>query len=173
MNHLKADPVGIDTVIDRIQKTIHDPLLLSWGSVDVYGRAYKVQKENDISLQLYKGNNEYEPILYKEGNKVFFVQGDNPEISLGEMTNDLWMVCVVKVDSIDEREDEEIHQEVITLLSNSFLKNITGIEYGMENLRKVVEDSSPYGNFKYSDVHPYHVFMVRLSVNYSLIKNNC
>lgn len=173
MNHLKTNPVGIDKVIDRIQKLVHDPLLASWGSLDVYGRVYKVKKEDEITLRRYIGNNEYEPILFSEGNKIFFVQGDNPETNLGEMTNDLWMICIVKVDSTDERNDEEIHEEVLTLLSGTYLKNITGVEYGMSNLRRVVEDSSTFASFRYSDIHPYHVFMVQMSVNYSLIKDNC
>lgn len=173
MNHLKANPAGIDKVIDRIQKLIYDPLLASWGSLDVYGRAYKYQKNDEITLRRYIGNNEYSPILFTEGNKIFFVQGDNPDINLGEMTNDLWMVCIVKVDSLDEREDEEIHEEVITILSKVYLKNLIGMEYGMDNLKRAVEDSVTHGNFKYSDIHPNHVFMIKMNVNYSLIKDNC
>ena len=170
--HLKTNPVGIDKVIDRIQKLVHDPIVADWGETDVYGRVYKVQKKDKVELQRYVGNNEYKPMLTSEGNKVFFIQGDSPDVNLGNANNDLWMVSIMKIDSTTEREDEEAHEVVLTTLSSHFLKNVIGIEYGMENLRRVVEDSFS-GNFKYSDIHPYHVFMVKMNVQYNLIKDNC
>lgn len=171
MNHLKANPVGIDKVIDRIQKLVHDPLLASWGSLDVYGRAYKIKVDGESRLKLYKGNGEYEPILFSEGNKIFFVQGDNTIATDGRETNDLFMVCVVKLDGVDERKDEEVHNEVVGLVSSRYLKQYKGLRYGMGELKKLLENDI-HGNFKFGDIHPYHVFIVKFSVNYYLTNGN-
>jgi hypothetical protein len=168
----KSNPIGIDAEIDRIQKHVHDPLVEAFGETVVYGRVYKVVKKDRVELQIYTGNYDYRSVLSKEGNKVFFIQGDSPDLSRGQATNDLWMVCILKIDSKEQRNDEEAHVEVMTALSTNFLSKVSGMEYGMENLRRVTEDSLT-SNFKYSDIHPYHVFMVKMNVEYSLIKDNC
>ncbi len=172
MNNRKTNPVGIDKEIDRIQKRIYQPLVDLWRELDVYGRAYKKQTEDGISLEVYKGNGEYEKILYSEGNKIFFVQGDKPSIKNSYAKNDLWLVCILNLDeisNISHRADEEAHVDLVSLLQN----DLTGIEYGMNNLKRVVEDAFSFGNFKYSDIHPYHVFTIRMEVDYSLEKEQC
>jgi predicted DNA-binding ArsR family transcriptional regulator len=177
MNYLKTSPVGIDFFIDNIQKRIYTTLLEKWGSLDIYGRVYTKTHEEGVSLERYKGDGEYEKVLFSEGNKIFFVQGQKPEINYQTITDDLWGVCVVDIESIinvNHRADEEVHRDLMTALSNAVPgRNIIGLEYGMDNLKRVVEDPFEFGNFKYSDNHPYHVFMVKLNAEYSLIENNC
>jgi len=171
MNHLKANPVGIDKVIDRIQKLVHDPLLASWGSLDVYGRVYRLKDNGNVHFKLYKGNGEYEPLLFSEGNKIFFVQGDNTVAEGGRETNDLFMVCNVKLDGVLERNDEEVHSEVVDLIVSKYLKEYKGCRHGMNELKKLLENEVQ-GNFKFGDIHPYHVFIVKLSVKYYLINSD-
>ncbi len=177
MNYLKTAPVGIDAKIDTIQKRIYAPLLAKWGNLDVYGRVYKKTSEDGVSLERYEGNGEYGKVLFSEGNKIFFVQGNKPEIKFGNVQNDVWIVCIVDLESvagIGHRADEEVHMDLMTNLNNTVMqKDIIGIEYGMDNLKRVVEDAFEFGNFKYSDNHPYHVFTVKINVEYSLIENNC
>ncbi len=175
MNHLKTNPVGIDVVINRIQSKIYNNLVSKWGSLDVYGRCYKKEDRKGLELEVYTGVNEYAPVLYSEGNKVFFIQGDKPSNNNGTITNDLWVVAILNIEEIRElthRGDEEAHADLIQELTNTD-SEINGLEYGMNNLKRVVEDSFSFGNFKFSDIHPYHVFMVKLSVEYNLYKNNC
>lgn len=176
MIYSKENPVGIDRVIDLIQKRLYDPISSIWGSLDVYGRVYKVYNDGDVSLERYVGDNEYEKVLFSEGNKIFFVQGDKPDYNHGFMLNDLYIVCIVNIDNIfrvNHRADEEVHFHVLNELSKtSVLEEIEGLEYGMDNLKNLVEDNFSSGNFKYSDVHPFHVFTVKTKVNYEII-NNC
>lgn len=175
MVELKSNPVGIDEVIDRIQKKIHDPLNLKWGSLDVFGRVYKkLDEKGNISLERYVSDNEYKKVLFSEGNKIFFIQGNNPTINLGQATNDLWVVSVVKINSTSERDDEKYHIELVNeLIKVLGLKSVSGIEYGMGNLKRVVLEPFEEGNFNFSDIHPYHVFMVKTNVNYQLTINEC
>jgi len=178
MLHCKKNPVGIDKVIDRIQKKIHAPLEKKWLKLDLYGRVYKnADGKGGVTLERYLHSGEYEPILYSEGNKIFFVQGNRPEINLGTVKNDLWAVCILNLEHIykvTHRPDEEAHIDLVSELTKVLmLGQIQGVEYGMENLKRVVQDVFQFGNFKFSDMHPYHVFMVRMKVDYELTINEC
>lgn len=178
MNHLKTDPVGIDRVIDRIQKAIYAPLLASWETLDVYGRVYKNQKKKGVQLEVYNSNGDYDKILFSEGNKVFFVQGDSPKSRIGTMENDLWVISILDLDKvrpdITHRADEEVHSDMLNALYTEIkIEDVDSLEYGMENLKKVVEDTLSFGDFDHSDIHPYHVFMVKLKVKYYLENINC
>ena len=178
MNYRKADPVGIDKVIDRIQSKIHEPLLNKWGSLDMYGRVYKkTDKKGSISLQRYVGDGEYDPVLFSEGNKIFFVQGKRVDIEFETNTCDLYIVVILDIQEIyntDFRETErarlDICDELYKVLDDDSIK---GIEYEMSSLRSIVEDSISYGNFKFSDVHPYHVMMIKTSVEYPANSFEC
>lgn len=177
MNYLKTDPIGIDYFINRIQDRIYDPLVTKWGEFDSFGRVYKKTSKSGVSLERYVGKGQYKKVLFSEGNKMFFVQGSSPSGNGLNLTNDLWIVCILDIENIkgvEHRADEEVHQDLITELSKVVENDsIQGVEYGMNNLKRVVEDSFEFGNFKYSDIHPYHVFMVKIEAKYSLVKNNC
>lgn len=178
MNYLKTSPVGIDLKIDRIQKSIYTTLVEKWTTVDVYGRVYKNQKDNGTVLEVYTQNGEYQRILFNEGNKVFFVQGQEPINNLGLIENDLWAVAVVNLENIKpgitHRADEEARVDLFSALVSAVgRENITRLEYGLEKVKRVVEDNLSFENFKFSDVHPYHVFMVKMKVDYSLLINQC
>ena len=177
MNHRKQDPVGIDGPIDTIQRIVYGPLSKLWGEIEMYGRVYKKAEKDGISLERYIGDGEYEKVLFNEGNKVFFVQGKKPEMEDARFSNDLYIVSIVDIERISgtqHRADEEVHLDMVSELSKVIEPdNILGLEYGMDNLKRVVEDVFEFGNFKYSDIQPYHVFMVRCKVSYSLIKNEC
>lgn len=181
MNYLKTSPVGIDYQIDRIQRRIYDLLVEKWGSLDIYGRVYsnvRVAEDGgeEFILERYVGRGEYEPVLFSEGNKLFFIQGSSPSISFGSATNDLWIVAIVDVESqsVDHRADEEVHVDLITALSSVVpSRDIVEVQYGIENLRALANEAFDDSNFRFSDIHPNHVFMVRMDVTYNLIENNC
>lgn len=178
MNHLKTDPVGIDVPIDLIQRRTYQYLLERWGKLDMYGRVYKkTDRDGNIGLERYKGSGEYEKVLFSEGNKVFFVQGDSPENNMGVFTNSVWAVAILNLDDIyadKGRADEEAHNDLVTELSKVVsMDAIKGLEYGMPNLKRVVDDAFEVGTFRFSDIHPYHVFMVRMELEYYLNEYNC
>lgn len=175
MNYRKTDPVGIDKVIDRIQSKIYDPLLSKWGSLDIYGRVYKkTDKNGSISLERYVGDGEYEKVLFSEGNKIFFVQGNSPKINFRQGQNDLWAVCIIELSESTKRNDEEAHLDLTTEIGKVLgMESLEGLEYGMTNLKKVVEEPFQNSHFKYTDIHPYHVFMLKTNVTYLIINNEC
>lgn len=175
MNYRKTDPVGIDKVIDRIQSKIYDPLLSKWGSLDIYGRVYKkTDKNGSISLERYVGDGEYKKVLFSEGNKIFFVQGNSPKINFRQGQNDLWVVCIIELSESTKRNDEEAHLDLTTQIGKVLgMESLEGLEYGMTNLKKVVEEPFQNSNFNYTDIHPYHIFMLKTNVTYQIINNEC
>lgn len=171
----KDNPVGIDTVIDNIQRRIYEPLKQKWGDIDIYGRVYK-KKEHDgtMSLERYTGNGEYKKVLFSEGNKIFFVQGNNPKLSYGTASNDLWIVCSLKLGMGFDRNDEESHIDLTTELYKFMNRDsIKELQYGTTNLKNIVEEPFEFGSFEFGDVHPYHVFMLKTNVSYEIIENQC
>jgi len=175
MNNRITNPVGVDVEIDKIQKKTYTKLVELWGNLDMYGRVHKVTTKDGVSVERFLGNGEYEKVLFSEGNKVFFLQGDNPSFNLGTTSNDVWMICILDVNAVrplQHRGDEEAHMDVVTILSDFMpLSNITAVEYEIANLSRVVEEPFQLTNFNMTDIHPFHVFMVKFKVNYSLIKN--
>ncbi|EAR14677.1 hypothetical protein [Robiginitalea biformata] len=177
MNYRRTNPTGIDLVVDQIQRNIYDPLTASWGVIDLYDRVYRNQDHDGFSLQRYIGEGEYEDLMFSEGNKLFFVQGQSPKVVLGEAENSLWVVAALNLDQVKartHRSDEEVHLDLVSEISKVVnLEDIEGIEYGLDNLKKIVVGGSVFANFKAGDIHPYHVFAVRLKVRYGVINNEC
>lgn len=173
----KTDPVGIDRVIDLIQKSIDAPLSEKWADITIYPRVYKMHHKDESRLEHYVGNGDYEAVLSSDKNKIFFTQGDSPSVSRdGMAVNDLNVFCIVNIDDTNislHRADEEVHMDLVTELTNVPGLEITGVEYGLDNIRRLVEDPFEFGNFKYSDIQPYHVFAVRTQVNYEITHKNC
>lgn len=171
--YLRTDPVGIDRVIDFIQKKIYANLVEKWGTLDIYDRVVKKVREQEISLERYVGNGEYEKVLFAEGNKVFFYQGDLPDISNGFANNDLFVIGILNLQSIYGNKghipDEEVHLDLVTELQQcSYVEEVSQARYGMDSLRNLVSDPFQVGNFKFSDIYPYHVFIIRTRVNYEI-----
>lgn len=178
MNYRKSDPVGIDKVIDDIQKRIYDPLLSKWGYLDIYGRVYrKVDESGSVNLERYVDGGDYEKVTYSEGNKIFFVQDKKVDTEFEINTCDLWIVCVLDIQEIyktnyreTERARLDLCDELYKVLDDDSIK---GIQYGMSSLRSLVEDSLQVGNFKFTDIHPYHLMIVRTIVEYPANSFEC
>lgn len=176
MNYRRTEKYGIDAVIDKIQTRLYTELDVLWnGRINAYPRVYANPSGQELVLELYKGENQYEPILFSEENKFFFIQGNTPTFGLNNlMANDLYVVFLVNLSEIlsgDERNDEKAHQDVISAMQNIILVDqINSMEFGVQPLSRLV-DATFDGAFAYSDMQPYHVFYVRLQVQYEIINS--
>lgn len=175
MNYLHPQPDGIDVIINKIQSKTYENILAEWGQLDMFGRVHKKNNaDEDLSLVRYKGSGEYEKVLFSEGNKIFFIQGNEPDIKLGVATNKLYVVAIVKLQGLDSINDEKEHIMLTSELTSVLgINAVTGLKYEMENVKRITGGSFQENNFKYSNIHPYHVFIVECEVNYSIGKNNC
>ena len=176
MNYRRTERYGIDAVIDKIQTRLYDQLDSLWsGRINGYPRVYVNPAGQELVVELYKGENQYEPILFAEENKFFFIQGNAPTFGLNNlMANQVSVVFLVNLAEIltgDERNDEKAHQDVISALQDILIiDSITGMEYGVQALSRLISSTFD-GDFNYTDMQPYHVFFVRLQVQYEIINS--
>lgn len=177
MLHLKDSPVGIDKEVDKIQKKIYQPLVDKWGSLDIYGICSKIYEGNELTLKVYDSKFEYTPVLFSEGNKIFFIQGKRVDTSFDMNTCNLWVVCVLNIQEIYNTNYRETERARIDLCNELYKvlddESIKGVEYELSSLKSLVEDSLTIGNFKYTDIHPYHLFMVKTSIEYEANTLEC
>lgn len=169
----RKKPVGIDVPITRIQNSIWPDLSISWGNVDVYGRAYLKRTKKNTSVEAYYKDGEYRPLMHSEGNKIFFLQSEE-STSLGgnRFRCDVWAVAILNLDKaksgFEQRADEAAKEDLLSSLRRAVGgKRITSILTGTENLKRVSKDLFKYGSFNLTDIHPYHTFMVRMSIDYN------
>ena len=96
----------------------------------------------------------------------------------GTVSNSLWVFAVVNLaivkPDITHRADEEVHSDLLNALYDEIrIEEVAGLEYGVDNIKRTVEDTFSMDNFKFTDIHPYHVFAIKLSVKYYLENINC
>lgn len=185
----KVNPVGIDAVIQKLQKHLHDRLIQLWdltGNEDKYvsyGRCYRNRKADGYIAEVYVGGNEYRDAYFDDKlfASSFFGTGSKESHNTGE-TVDIHLVFFVNLKKlkplIAHRADEEVRKDVQNLIG----KNLFGCEYvstelWLENcLREYpgtlrnLQLNRGDGSEKF-DMHPQHCFRINLQCRYS--KNIC
>lgn len=177
MLHTRTDPTGIDVPIQVAQKRLHDRLNELWGiTLQAYGRAYLLKKEDKIIPEVFTSNQDYEDVLSLDDNRFFFVQKESSEkVDNKWFEGDVDVYFILKLDDIykelDHRADEEAHRDVDHVLNQTKL-NVETIEIGIDN---VISDFKirDHDNFNYSDFEPYHIFKLTCNVRYDLATAKC
>lgn len=170
MNYLKENPVGIDKAIKRQQIAFYDALSLV-GVLDGYGRVYKNKKDKTNSLEVYKGNAQYENVSHSDVSKFFFEVENDIDVSDAPEVN-VNVHFILDLDNFypnekDKRNDEEIRELVLkNVLRQTF--NPSKIHIGAYKLSGIVNDNKLFSD----DMHPKHIFTLsgKLSFNYKRCK---
>ena len=120
----KNNPIGIDAVIDGIQKKLFTKLTTKWSvDVDVYPRCYVIDRDNVKVIEHYKGKNEYYGnLIVAEKNKIFFIaENDHSKSDQLRYQTNISAFCIFKVDeiypSISHRCDNEVMSDVMNVLA--------------------------------------------------------
>lgn len=179
---LKNSPVGIDTVINNINKLVFDEL--DWLSTNnspvnytAYHRALKNPKNGGIIPEAYEidtasRTGEYKEVFYDDrldASSFFYVE-DNQSLvddGTGLMFNTtlsmVFQVDLSKVaDNIDHRGDAEIHRIVVNAINKGVYGKVSGLVTGIPNVYSEFDTSQ----IEFTDMHPMHVFRVDIDVNY-------
>lgn len=167
MIHLKINPVGIDTPIQRMQQSLYDKLLASWNcDIHAYGRVYLDDKEGSIIPKAYLKSGEYRNVLADDtikGAHFFFVENEESELMPNTClaTTDIDLILIVddlknvKSDIIHYA-DEEIKEEV-----KSYLK-------GFCRFKSATKGKDALSGFDISKKHfkyPYFVLKITATIN--------
>jgi len=177
---LKASPVGIDTVINNINKLVFDEL--DWLSTNespvnytAYHRALKNPRNGGIIPEVYEIDNdnrtgEYSEAFYDDrvdASSFFYVEDTQTPIDNGRLFNTtlsmVFQVDLSKVaDAIKHRGDAEIHRVVINAINKGIYGQVSGLVTGIPNVYSEFDQSQ----IEFTDMHPFHCFRVDIDVNY-------
>lgn len=172
MNNLKVNPVGLDAIIDVIQKKVYT-LQAEWGiELDGYHRCYILYKQEGQTVEAFLGDNEYSNALsFAEGNKFFFVAPNDIEyVSFNQYETDIELYFILDVveckPSILHRADEEVRQDVIKILERIPQIKVNRIIWQVDRVfnRFRNKQSRSYDYDIMVDIHPKHAFKIELKV---------
>lgn len=172
MNNLKTNPIGLDAVIDGVQKKMYT--LSNYWNVDLegYPRCYILNKESGQTVESYLGDNEYsKPLSFAEGNKFFFVcPNDIDNVSIQYYTTNIELYFILNVveckPSILHRADEEIRNDVINLIETIPQVKVNRIIWQIDKVfnRFRNKQSRSFDYDVMTDIHPYHAFKIELEL---------
>lgn len=173
MNNLVTDPVGIDSVIEQLQKplykTMNDLAQTQGKEFNGFGRVFK-SKVNDLeTLEYLKTNGEYEDVLGGEDSRFFFYLHDelNGNTDVSAKVDLIFIVDLNMLFSSNQRRDEELRAIIADNIERSRF-NLKKIILGTEHVKRIVSKPFSDTNLKFSDVHPYHVVTFQTEVHYKL-----
>lgn len=159
MINRKANPVGIDYVIDELQLKLSDQLLYitDWAGYESYHRAYKNKKNGDTVPEIYITDENHKDVLFDNKKKVssFFLSEDERgyDVNTGLFTQDISLIFQAQLNKIyplvTTRADEEMIQDIILGINKAGWKNrLKKITTGVDNVYKSLDIS---GERKYLD----------------------
>ena len=160
-NYIKDNPVGLDVVIDIIQKRLYNKLTPLWNvKLEGYPRCYEVKRNKKTTIEHFLGRNEYKSLIHSDENKFFFIVKDNiKQVSFTTYNAVIELYFIVNVQdckpSIKHRADEEVRNEVINVLST------IGVADALKTI--IIDTASVFRGYDYellNDMHPHHCFKV-------------
>lgn len=170
----KANPVGIDKVIDTIQTALFDGLMTNGPFTDytVYHRAYQNESDEGIKAERYTNSNEYRDVFLDDKQNLssfFIVDDDRPADTLDSLTANVSVIFQARLDklynNITERADEELNREIYFILNDLRSQGITFVNFvqGISNVYAEFDQSK----IKWTDMHPLYVVRFNLEVRNS------
>lgn len=165
-NNVKTNPVGLDIVIDKVQKKLYDKLTTLWNvKLEGYPRCYEVKRDKKTTIEHFVSKNEYVSLIHSDNNKFFFtVKKDVTQNSFTTYDAEIEVYFILNIKdckaSIEHRADEEVRLDVINVLSTIGYVEVT---------KKITTDiTSVFQGYDYklvNDMHPHHCFKVTFEVN--------
>jgi len=182
-NLTKTNPVGLDIVLDIVQRKLYE-LKDIWGvELDGYPRC-QILLTNDgkKTIEAYLGNDEYSgSLIFAEENKFFILAGESTERVKGnyyKTTVEVYFILNLENVYPDtlHRADEEVRIDVLNILSEIPQVSIYKIEHNTDKVFARFNNriSQNYEHEFTDDMQPYHYFKVLLDVlEYDINAQSC
>lgn len=166
MNYVRQNPVGIDSPIEKIKKSLYD-YLSGLGRIDAYGRVYLNQRGKKKVLEAYVGKNEYEEVMGTDRSTFFFYV--EPEDAFNEdpqaKVNIVFTIDLNHFYNVDDRNDENFKLSVLSILDSGRFE--TTMLYRDESyLKRLLRNSGIKHSYNFDNMHPKMIFSVQGKVNY-------
>ena len=172
MNYFRINPIGIDTVIHKIQNKLTSLNSVFGITFDAYPRVYVNQKKEGDDFEYFIKGEDYRSVLHAERNKFFFTHTSNvtPKDTYGFET-EIKLFFIVNLKEIDplERNDSKLISEVDKLIRTIPDVQITNIDKDFQGIFR----NTMFAN-SFDFMHPYFACCFTIKVNrYELDKTPC
>jgi hypothetical protein len=181
-NLTKENPVGLDVVLDDIQKKLYDLKDLWNVNLDGYPRCQILLRDNKKTIEAYLGNDEYSgSLIFAEGNKFFMLAGESIEhISDTFYKTTIEVYFMLNLDEIypyiNHRADEEVRIDVLNVLNAISGIHVFKLEHNTDKVFARFNNriSQNYEHEFTDDMQPYHYFKVLIDIlEYDINQQNC
>ena len=170
MLYRKDNPIGLDVLIDRLQKKLYtvlsgdeseesDGLWLT--NIFGYPRCRINYEDGKKNIEHYIGNNEYETVLFAEDTKFFFTQEEaiTPVDTEGfEAPVNLYFIIDLKeVKNNSNRDDYDCLNDVVTAIKKTDWFTINSIDTDFKSIFRntaLIDEGD--------NMNPYYCFMISL-----------
>lgn len=179
----KTNPVGKDVPIQRLQKFLHDELMVIWGIdpdvantnklYECYARAHRNKTESGYRAEVFTAGTDYKEVYWNDALKAisFFGESTIETFNIDEKINIhlCFFVDLKKLKpGIVHRADEEVRRDVQLLAErNMFGFVYLSTETGIENVLKDYPSSYKSERLRAVDMHPVHCFRLNFELNYN------
>lgn len=161
----RENPIGLDFIIDKIQKKLFNKLSAKWKiQLDAYSRCYVLEdQDGKRTVEDYQGQNEYSGnLIVSEKNKFFFTAEDSQDRvnnSQFETKINLYFILDLRkiYSDLMQRCDSEVLADVVSVLDSS---------PGINKQYKIVTDyNDVFDSFFYDfdNIQPYYCFRIEIN----------
>lgn len=181
-NLTKTNPVGLDVVLDIIQRKIYT-LKDTWGvNLDGYPRCQIIVRDNKKTIEAYLGNDEYSgSLVFSEENKFFFLAGESVEhVSDTFYKTTIELYCIVNLKdiypNIQHRADEEVRVDVMNALNEISGINVVKVESNSDKVFARFNNriSQSFEHENSIDMQACHYFKVLIDIlEYDINQQSC
>ena len=181
-NLTKTNPVGLDIVLDTIQRRVYE-LKDFWGvELDGYPRCQILLRDNKKTIEAYLGNDEYSgSLIFAEENKFFLLAGESIDKVSGnyyKTTVELYFILNLEeiYPDILHRSDEEVRIDVLNALIEIPSISIYKVEHNTDKVFARFNNriSQNYEHEYTDDMQPYHYFKILIDIlEYDINATSC
>lgn len=179
MNYLKPSVTGIDIHIQKLQQELYPQILGLWpvndGNFNLYGRAYRNQKDSGYVPEVYNGSGEYQDSYFNDTLKgsAFFGLGEIGKATKeGDITAMVYLIFMVNINAVKPgttRNDEEVRIDMARIcLQRVYGFFLSGIVTGIDQVFKEYNIKS----IKFRDMQPWHCFRLNFNITYNIYDIN-
>lgn len=175
MLFLKADPVGIDAPVQKLQSFLHTELSKRWtGTIDGYGRCYRNKTQKGYVPELYVDGTTYKEIVFDADNLsalFFFDAADVTSVRGATSTQRIDVIFQVNLEKIKSaRADEAARLDVLKILrAPRFGFRLVDYITGYKNTFARFDGLLSNAESTWQDSHPLHVFKIGLELVHHII----
>ncbi|CAL2077684.1 conserved protein of unknown function [Tenacibaculum sp. 190524A02b] len=151
MIHLKENPVGIDLLIQKLQKKLNHKI--SYDGMHSFGRVYLNEIEGKLVPEYYKGNGEYKEVLLNDriNGNIFFIEDGTTKKKSSQLITPISLIILLDLEKLsninDKRIDEEVKTEIYSIIETEKYFQLDEIIKGNDVLKGFKTDLK--------EIHPY------------------